>query len=1831
MSVDLIQSMGTLIGLKNRLVLSQPHGLRLLLVLHGDVSHSSSLKTTHTFVKVAKKRSGTFHTFHIDTNLGQLTGHGGLESKIFLAYLHALTSFCLPDPLTGLTGTERALAILRSAETRSFDLLVEGNAKLLRQIAELTPSRAHYPANERVMQTVNWSPKLGFLAQHGAFRVEVDLIFDQATRSRMFYPDAPPLPELPSRDVALARRDSIRSAWVRVSGFGAEDYTTSHDTSYTARDRGQTSSRFSDAFATSTFLYQQKRDLQQTLPVNVARALWNALTGSGTVLSSRTALPELEYDATLLEKSPQVSVTPAWLALNQRVRSEANTFSLMMWLSTLACGSNGGLDPTVLQVLALSFTRSDVAQVQLPPDCATFRIAQGKSVQREALSVEITALLVDLIRTPAYSMVRHVGEKIGPYTKRRQQAYQALTTPIVSAIVNGLMAQWPCLVPTAPDMSSITNASAYIDINAVMNMARPKFKTWYENLDFFRYLQRLERIVVALPVVPSHARIFRLAFPSPPTRGAGYVGQQQLLASNIPRPVVSIASELGTDWLVPRIEVKGHDEHLEALITGLCMATTASASESKYATRLKVSAEELNETRMDYRLSERDGIKQELDANLQACQKQVHSAHSRLVGAITPTPSTLTCAATLSSVKQWPRVPPGFFLRQLNHLMWPSLDQQWRDAIVEYALMLTALQRAERLLRAFRSGSDLDLVNELRTLGHANWKPHDHPDTLLLEVESGVLVREVQEDIAAQMRSPDGNAVLQLNMGEGKSSLIVPIVAAALANGSQLVRVVVAKPQFKQMAQMMISKLGGMLNRRIYYMPFSRALRLTQGTAGVLREMLLECMSTGGILLVQPEHILSFKLMALETNILGQEDVSRSLLSMQDFFDRSSRDLVDESDENFSAKFELIYTIGTQCAVDFGNERWSCIHDVLELIRRQSQATACELPESLELTHCLPGRFPRTRILNQEAQHHLLGSVAYKICESGMTGFPIARQPLHIRETVHTYITKLDLTRDEIDAVEVGGAGSFWSDSTKEMLLLLRGLFAAGVLSFVFGQKRWRVNYGLDSSRHPSTKLAVPYRAKDMPSPRSEFSHPDVIISLTTLSYYYGGLQHDDLATAFDHLSRSDQADSAYQTWHLEGINLRDKHQFTTELLPRLRFGKATIDYFLANVVFPKEMKEFPYKLSASGWDVGKTKCLPTTGFSGTNDSRDALPLHMKQIDLPAQLHTKALVLGYLLQTGNNVVEMPAASVAQASTPDAERLLNMVMSLDPPARVILDVGAQILEMSNIEVAKRWLALSDASIHAAVFFDEHDELSVVSRKDRVELLQTSSFATQLNVCLVFLDESHTRGTDLRLPESYRAAVTLGAGLTKDRLTQACMRMRKLGKGQTVVFCVPPEIKARIATCTTKPLSSRVVVADIIRWTISETLVDMRRCMPLWATQGVRFVRQNALWQKGQSGLEFLEDEAQSLEARYRPSTASAVSLFAGPQHDDIDRIQDRCREFENLSFSSTTLQEEQERELSPEIEQERQIQKPAAAVPLPHNLHADLVLFVKTGTLPTQSRACQAAFNTLSTTTAALGRFDVAEMSSGGNELDLLVTVDFARTIDTSRSGPSSPTDSYQRPVQWVLTASNRQTVTTMLVISPFEAQELYTRVQASSKVVLHLYTPRCNSGYRSLDRLDFYSVPHQHTPLAIPARLITQLNLFSGQLYINDYEDFRYMCSYLGLATETAPEGWEVAADGFIARDGQGRVGGGSNLTSSPVKFLQTLMAIRRDGQGFSRRIWVRFWRAGCCRRRISRSVEPRETLVSGWMSWCSQAGLKRNERWVRPGGEDSATRAKLA
>jgi hypothetical protein len=113
------------------------------------------------------------------------------------------------------------------------------------------------------------------------------------------------------------------------------------------------------------------------------------------------------------------------------------------------------------------------------------------------------------------------------------------------------------------------------------------------------------------------------------------------------------------------------------------------------------------------------------------------------------------------------------------------------------------------------------------------------------------------------------NAVLQLNMGEGKSSVIVPMVATALADGKKLARVVVLKPLAVQMFDLLIQRVSGLVNRRVFFFPFSRSVTVDGVCAQRLRDLFELCVRERGIWLAQPEHILSFKLMGIDC---GYED-----------------------------------------------------------------------------------------------------------------------------------------------------------------------------------------------------------------------------------------------------------------------------------------------------------------------------------------------------------------------------------------------------------------------------------------------------------------------------------------------------------------------------------------------------------------------------------------------------------------------------------------------------------------------------------------------------------------------------------------------------------------------------------------------------------------------------------------------------------------------------------------------------------------------------------------------------------------------------------------------
>lgn len=1363
MSVDKNQSFGTLTGLVNKLVLrGNLDSSRNVIIPHGQVCFKE--EGHHERVDIyTSTQPISYHLYSIDSQIGRLVDNGSLKSRLFKCYLHAVTAHGLVDELTGRTGTEEALSILESPSIRSSLGLEQAESDLLMQLAQLTPSRQFYPKHLRVMQEVHWQ-SISPLAQHTSFCASVRSIFEQTKRYSLFY-DKPA--ELPDVDVCgdqhLLERAAIRDSTNRVDGFGAKKHTDEYDTVYIARDHIPGSIKESWAFQAATLVDSWSVNLKGCSKLLHEIESWqNTLHGCGTIDSF-----PLGYDVNLL--APRAMFLPEhWYEFHRvltQTEVENDKYKIMMFLSTLAYSQH--MEQELVQTLLAFATVPKLRRIRLP-EYESFDLAHGYKPDRAKLTELARKYARSFSTCPESGLPQNYGESWQEANDRRSDEHKTALEGCLDVFVDDLICQWPVANVSVPVG---TRLDTYLSLEAATIDVRKCFQSWYRNYQFKDSIGEIQTILGDL--IAGDQRLVGYSISNPPYH---YQPKQSYITfgdvTSRPAPKLPQAPLGNFDsWVGEQDEDRTEHGKLKLLL-GRLLSESPGGFERQYAMDLLKSFDSLSgsaDAKLRGSLKE---LKPSLEKYLKRCKNHVHNLYQTIGHCLqqeTSITRRLACRA-----KMWPRLSTNLLL---CHLAEESalLRDDWKDCLVEYGVAISNVQRAERLLASI--GRNVELLNELSNPGHQNWDPLDHPEWLLLEIENNILIRPVQAQIAREMISPSScaNSIMQLNMGEGKSSVIVPMVAAALADGKKLVRIVVLQPLSTQMFHLLLNKLGGMLGRRIFHMPISRSVQLDVHKATEIRKLCEECMHTGGVLLVQPEHLLSFELMSLERLLSNELEMGNILTETQLWLERNSRDILDESDEILSVRFELIYTMGMQRAIEFSPDRWTIIENILGLVSRFAQPVLRLFPQGLELQTGCPGSFPRVRVLQHAAADKLLEMVTKEVCERGLPGVPVWNLPQHVRIVLFGFLTDYNMSEADIKPLQryVFNVESMWKS-----LLLLRGLIGGGVLAFALGQKRWRVNYGLDLSR---TMLAVPYRAKDSPATRAEFSHPDATIILTCLSYYHGGLSNDQLQTAFGKLLLSDQAQEEYERWvqdaadlpfrfhQLTGINLSDTLQCSQIVFPSLRFAKAAIDFYMSRLVFPREMKEFPQKLSSSGWDIARAKVHKTTGFSGTNDSRYILPLSISQCDLPPQLHTNAAVLDCLMRPENTFKH--AMQDSKRDSFDAESLLQLVIRSEPPVRVILDVGAQVLEWRNEEVARSWLLrVPESDAQAVVFFDHNNNLLVLSRDGITESLMISPFAQQMDQCLIYLDEAHTRGTDLKLPTDYRAAVTLGPDLTKDRLVQ-----------------------------------------------------------------------------------------------------------------------------------------------------------------------------------------------------------------------------------------------------------------------------------------------------------------------------------------------------------------------------------------------------------------------------------------------------------------------------
>lgn len=1393
MHVDSQQSMETLIGLNSKLLLRQDEGSdRLVLVPEGELVWDKSVQIDHHVFWTVPKSTDKYHAYRLDDLLHKLAGNGSLQSLLYLAYLHAMTAHCLPDPFTRRTGTEEALTLMRSAGVRSAMTLSEKNIWIVVLIHQLSPSRRPNHPERRTMQTVSWSRHLSSLAQHPDFVTTVQELLNRAKGLEKFYQGSFPIPKLDAVDEDLVDKAAIRSSTFYVTGFGAENYTTKLDSEYVSRGREQYSEGCKAVYALGKAVLGGEGNMPQLSLVPINQRL-EEFVGTLAGKAESFGASDMPINSSLQYHPDWVRpvkdfTQESWCDMHQvLLQKQKDNCSLhrAFWMAAIAYASR-----TYSVALALLYalsSRPKVAQVPIP-DVKFYINREGHEATESAIIDAIKPALWSLDESPEQHWAQRAGEDFTTFQARRKKEFTAAQNAVKKAFAEAIVEQWRCETPKTPEVHGL---EAYVKVDEAMRIASDRFKVWNDNFRFHKYQDTLVKKLQSAKKQPEKEQLpeydyedvnhtltdtrrsihledlFVIASPGDLTQ---FEGQDDVLRNNIKSSGNSCTDKVRA--ISTELEIKANSEQ-----------------EFKYTERLNESIQRLEDHISDL---EPEVSGEKLLKLLKTNQVQARSRYTKIFefirARLEPTAweeDGLFCRdkriwVIMSRSGLWPRISERLLLEQMHRDKWSLIPGDWKMALVRFASYLSDLQWAERLLKIYSEGDMIALNQELLNQGPRSWNPMENPEPLLLEIESNIRIRTTQMDIAMTMFDPpDGvNTVLQLNMGEGKSSVIIPLVAMMLADRNRLVRVIVAKPQAKQMLDMLLSKLGGLIGRQVYQLPFSRSQQFTEGDLDFVEDICDEATAKGGVFLVQPEHVLSLQNMTVGASLPDYASLlADRKMNIHRIFNENSRDIIDETDEIFSPKFELIHTIGKQCPIDHAPDRWYIIQFVLGFLLKISEEVKKEYPKGIDIESSdMRGRYPRIRVLDPLAWQELAAAMCEHICtHNTLPGFPAGRHP-KLRKSLLRYILCPEVSAMDIGAVK---QSVFWTKPTQSTLLLLRGLFACGILNHALSEKRWRVHYGLDSQRKPPTQLAVPYAAKDCPTLRAEFSDPDLVIVLTCLSYYYGGLSDDDLKNSVTRLLKSDQAQDEYDSWvsstsipraylSLEGVHWEDE-ACRAIVFTHLRYSKGVIDFFLNNMVFPRQMREFPKKLSASGWDLGKVKSEVTTGFSGTNDLRTLLPLDMNQLDLPELQHTNALVLRNLLHEDNTICEMK--KLGHHGSIKGTDIINMIVKSEQEIRVILDVGAQILDLTNEKVADLWLKNVSIDVaEAVVYCNEADELTVLSRGGHREPLKTSKYLAAMEKCLVFLDEVHTRGIDLRLPSNYRAVVTLGAGLTKDRLAQ-----------------------------------------------------------------------------------------------------------------------------------------------------------------------------------------------------------------------------------------------------------------------------------------------------------------------------------------------------------------------------------------------------------------------------------------------------------------------------
>ena len=708
MVYDENQSIGTLFGLVNQLVLrpklKDVNALELIprcvLIPDGDISFRMDgrhvrveITTDHSVLKQVR-----YQTYRVNTDLGCLEGNASLTSKLYCAYLHALTSGCSADPLTGRSGTEEALSVLRSASWWSIVRFDPRDAELLGLIASIYPSWTWY--SKQGTQKVEWcnipersqNHDLYVLSKAIKEHYERVLLFHEGQSSDLFQ-------NFPLQDDHILKRSAQRAAYLFPRDFAEQPSGANLDVRYPARDLVEVASGEHRAYTAATYVY--RRTATSTMDIWRMVGSWTKNVSGDTPLS-------LQYDKSWLAPD----LPSIWLKTYNLLRQsdERKWFQLLFSLPAMAYASSNlsELVPTLV-----AFASHSQFRFEDPPHYDSYLITDGCHPSWDTLHKYV----VDCANPERLD---------GEMSFKRQLALKMHADATTQQLLNA----WPCETPPP----CLLNPKLYNVANFESNAQR-HFSSRFRNLKLQEHLTRVQTILNNVHSEDSPTPD-TLPYSFHPSRSissciTGSLTVDQLFARPAP-PLRAPDRLLRYPADIGNTNTSLSDfTPLDHLITTV-EANAVNPFQRQYVSALRSSAESFgSEMSLVAHGAMRLPTAETLVEHYARCRASYIEALHHLQRQLGPRSQS---EQAVKQSGQWPRITAHALFRCLASNSPVAPPNDWKRCLIRFTLLALELQRARRLLLLHFDNLHEELCRELENEGCDGWDAEAHPDWLLIQV-----------------------------------------------------------------------------------------------------------------------------------------------------------------------------------------------------------------------------------------------------------------------------------------------------------------------------------------------------------------------------------------------------------------------------------------------------------------------------------------------------------------------------------------------------------------------------------------------------------------------------------------------------------------------------------------------------------------------------------------------------------------------------------------------------------------------------------------------------------------------------------------------------------------------------------------------------------------------------------------------------------------------------------------------------------------------------------------------------------------------------------------